>query len=375
MWRILIVDDEDDVRMIIRTTLQGEYECLEAHDGLDALEKLARYEPDFVLMDVMMPLLDGFEACHAIRKNPKYTHLPVMFLTALGSRDDMKKGYGAGANLYLTKPFEPSRLKKNIDVFFQTTPPQKRLKRYTLKQIQEFEKNKTAGEAPGAEAFEEQRDSPVPRAAAPESPAPPARALPRAMVVDDDPDILELIGHCLAGVAEVVTASDGLQAIENLVKYQPDLLIIDIMLPKMSGFQLCQSLRQNRSFARLPIIICSAKSAERDMRMAQRMGANAYLAKPFAPEELTRKVRAVQELPDFRIRPKTYTIERINQMEGKDQDAFAMDDEVKSIDQSKREIDQFLKKEGSKKGTERDEPESPPDEPSRKRRLFGFGKK
>lgn len=122
-WRILLVDDEPDVRLIVRTTLQDKYEIVEAHDGLDALEKVERYEPDFIIMDVMMPLMDGFEACLAIRRTPAFKDIPVMFLSALGKKDDIKKGYSSGANLYLTKPFDPPRLLKNVDVFFETTPP------------------------------------------------------------------------------------------------------------------------------------------------------------------------------------------------------------------------------------------------------------
>ncbi|HYF52960.1 MAG TPA: response regulator, partial [Salinarimonas sp.] len=154
MWRILIVDDEPDIRLIIRTTLEPKYEVLEAHDGLDALEKIERYEPDFVLMDVMMPLMNGFEACAAIRKSPRFHDLPVMFLSALGSRDDMMKGYSAGANLYLTKPFDPARLLKNLEVFFEKTPPQRRPRRYSIEQIREAEKQGKSPVAPGANAFE-----------------------------------------------------------------------------------------------------------------------------------------------------------------------------------------------------------------------------
>src|SRR5438046_8418180 len=105
-WRILIVDDEDDIRTIVRASLASKYEIIEARDGLDALEKIELGEPDFVVLDVMMPLMDGFQTCEAIRRHPRYKHLSVLFLSALNSKEDMKKGYGAGANLYLTKPFD-----------------------------------------------------------------------------------------------------------------------------------------------------------------------------------------------------------------------------------------------------------------------------
>ena len=81
-WRVMVVDDEEDVRRIISAALKPKYEVVEAHDGLDGLEKLERYEPDFIILDVMMPLVNGFEACEIIRKNPKFRQEPVLFLSA-----------------------------------------------------------------------------------------------------------------------------------------------------------------------------------------------------------------------------------------------------------------------------------------------------
>ena len=103
--RILVVDDEQDIRSIIRSALAARYEVVEAQDGLDALAKLELVEPDFIILDVMMPLMDGVETCRAIRRHPRYQSISVLFLSAMNTKDDLKKGYGAGANLYLTKPF------------------------------------------------------------------------------------------------------------------------------------------------------------------------------------------------------------------------------------------------------------------------------
>lgn len=372
-WRILIVDDEPDVRMIIRTTLEPKYEVLEAHDGLDALEKIERYDPDFVIMDIMMPLMNGHEALDSIRKNPRFSDLPVMYLSALGSKDDIKKGFGHGANNYLTKPFEPSRLLKNIDVFFDSTPPPTKDRRYTIEELKRLEEEKEPI-APGAVDFrtrsqvavETQKVSPV----EPEEPEIP----PRVMVVDDDLEIIEMIRLTLDGISEVVWATDGMQAIEKLVKYQPDILMIDIMLPKMNGFQLVQSLRSNRAFGRIPIMMCSAKGADRDKVFAKRVGANDYLVKPFSPNQLISKIKEMKQLPGFRIRPKTHPIEAIIDMEvpAQDKDVFKADDEGHRAEkQTKGVLGKFLAKESGKDALE-DEP-SPSS--TKKRRFFGFGGK
>lgn len=376
-WRILLVDDEPDVRLITRTTLEPKYEVLEAHDGLDALEKIQRYDPDFVLMDVMMPLMNGFEACSAIRSNPKFAELPVMFLSALGTKDDMMKGYSSGANLYLTKPFEPSRLLKNIDVFFERTPPPIKKRRLTIEQIREAEKSGKEPASPGSDEFIASGDTtPDTGKARPTSPEPEATALllPRLMSVDDDMDILHVVKLTLEGICEVVTASDGMEAIEKLVKYQPDILLIDIMLPKMNGFQLCQSLRANRAFARLPIIMCSGRSTDRDVAFAKRIGADDFLPKPFIPMDLVTKIKEVQRQPGFRIRPKTFSIEQIEDMEGtKKRDVFQVDDDVRhgGKEGNNSEIKQFLIKEGKRDALEKEQTEE--DDKKKKKRFFGFG--
>jgi DNA-binding response OmpR family regulator len=412
MWRVLIVDDEPDVRAIVAATLRDHYEVFEAQDGLDALEKLERVEPDFVVMDVMMPLMTGFEACDAIRKSPRFHELPVMFLTALGAKDDIRKGYSVGANLYLTKPFEPTRLLKNVDVFFQTTPPVKRPKRLTAEQLRANESSGLAPVAPGSTEYVPQQIAPT-AAAVPPSPAPPktsdavprapvalpetaptqdmratqSAGTPRVMIVDDDTHVLELMRMTLEGIAEVIVAQDGLSAIEKLVRYQPDLLVIDVMLPKMSGYQLCQSLRSNAAFAQLPILVCSAKGAPRDIQFAKRMGANEYLVKPFNAHELVQKVRDLMSLPSFRIRPKNLSYEQIQLQESPTRiNAFEADESVRATDRdviddtappkappppsgtqnSVRAVTEFLRKEAKDGEGDSDQ--------KRKRRLFGFGR-
>lgn len=409
MWRVLIVDDEPDVRAIVAATLREHYEVFEAQDGLDALEKLERVEPDFVVMDVMMPLMTGFEACDAIRKSPRFHELPVMFLTALGTKDDIRKGYSVGANLYLTKPFEPSRLLKNVDVFFQTTPPSKRQKRYTAEQLRSNESSGRAPAAPGSTEYVPQQVAPTAVMIPPSAPPPKtsdavprgpvalpetaptqdmralAAGMPRVMIVDDDTHVLELMRMTLEGTVEVIVAQDGLSAIEKLVRYQPDILVIDVMLPKMSGYQLCQSLRSNAAFAHLPILVCSAKGAPRDIQFAKRMGANEYLVKPFNAHELVQKVRDLMSLPSFRIRPKNMTFEQIQLQEGPTRiSTFDADESVRNIDRdviddtaapkagpsgsqnSVKAVTEFLRKEAKDGEGEGDQ--------KRKRRLFGFGR-
>jgi len=118
-WRILVCDDEPDVLDIVSKILEIKYEVATARNGLELLQKIDLVEPDFIVLDVMMPVMNGFETCEAIRRYSHFREIPIYFLTAKTSPDDIKKAYSLGATFYITKPFDPDRLLKNIDLHFE----------------------------------------------------------------------------------------------------------------------------------------------------------------------------------------------------------------------------------------------------------------
>jgi len=336
-WRILVVDDEEDVRTTLRAMLSAEFEVAEARDGLEALERLSRVQPDLILLDVSMPVMDGLAACEAIRRDPAYANTPVVFLSGNTKKESIMDGYRSGANLYLTKPFDTERLLKNLRLSLAPlgTPKAKRL---SLAELDQLEKSGAEPIAPGADTFvaPENRYSEIvaklPAAAAnrlvrswtespqqptaPSAPAAPAEkpVLPRVMIVDDEEDVIAVMNGALSERAEVVWATDGLAAIERLVRWQPDLLIVDMMMPRMNGMQLCRSIRVNSAFKRLPILVCSARCTQKDIDAARNAGATDFLAKPFSSPELARRIAAFVGAPGFRVaRPKIVSIADIRQ--------------------------------------------------------------
>lgn len=113
--RILIADDNQQIRMLVSATLRaGGYELLEAHDGAEALDMAVAHKPDLVLLDVMMPNLDGFEVLHFLRKRPECAGCKVVMLTTSGSAADMQRGAREGADGYVVKPFLPADLKSVV---------------------------------------------------------------------------------------------------------------------------------------------------------------------------------------------------------------------------------------------------------------------
>lgn len=116
----------------------------------------------------------------------------------------------------------------------------------------------------------------------------------KILVVEDEGDIRELIRYNLAqeGFA-VEEAGDGAEALERVQRRAPDLLVLDLMLPRMSGLELCRRLRANSETARLPIIVVTAKGAEVDRVLGLEMGADDYVVKPFSPREVVARVKAL----------------------------------------------------------------------------------
>lgn len=114
-YRVLVVDDSEVLRKIVNFNLTREgYSVDEAKDGKEALEKLQQIKPDLVILDIMMPYIDGFEVLKRMRKDPELAHIPVIMLTAKGGEDDPKTALELGANGFLTKPFSPIKLLEEV---------------------------------------------------------------------------------------------------------------------------------------------------------------------------------------------------------------------------------------------------------------------
>lgn len=116
----------------------------------------------------------------------------------------------------------------------------------------------------------------------------------RVLVVDDDPDIRELVSFKLRQLEiDVECEGDGEAGLAAAVANPPDLVLLDLMMPKLSGLDVCRSLRANESTARVPIIMLTAKAQEADVERGFALGADDYVVKPFSPRELVSRVQAV----------------------------------------------------------------------------------
>lgn len=113
--RVLIVDDEPDIVELLKYNLQAEgYDCLTAPNGEKALELVEKHKPDLILLDVMMPKMDGMEVCRKIKENPKLSDIFIIFLTARGEEYSEIAGFEMGADDYITKPIKPRLLMSRV---------------------------------------------------------------------------------------------------------------------------------------------------------------------------------------------------------------------------------------------------------------------
>ncbi|MBC7327016.1 response regulator [bacterium] len=131
--KILVVDDEKPIVRLVQVNLEhAGYEVVTAYDGKEALEKVEQEKPDLIILDVMMPQMDGFEVMQRLQANPKTRDIPVIMLTAKAQDADVFRGWQSGVTLYLTKPFSPFELISFVRRIFRSMEEEDIEKRYEI---------------------------------------------------------------------------------------------------------------------------------------------------------------------------------------------------------------------------------------------------
>lgn len=121
MEKILIVEDEIDTYRLLkyRLEVEGQYQTIQAKDGVEALEKVRTEKPDLVILDIMLPVLDGYEVCRTLKNDASTKQIPIIMLTAKGTIGNMEEGIRAGTDDYVTKPYDSHQLLDKIKKLLQ----------------------------------------------------------------------------------------------------------------------------------------------------------------------------------------------------------------------------------------------------------------
>lgn len=303
-YRILSADDDTDILSFVEMVLSDKYEVITSSSGKEAITKCKECDPDLVILDVMMPDMSGFEICQAIRKMQGKGNLPIIMLSGLDSPKDQKSGYKEGASFYITKPVTPERLLRNIEIQLNSAEPP-RSKKMTLEQI----KARKHWEDP--KVIEEVKPPPAPSVS---KPVTLNSARPRILMVDDDPDILKMLGLIFQNEYELITCNNGMDALKKATIYDPDIVILDIMIPKVNGLQVCSAIRKLDRLAGLPIIFLTGKDDPKLQELSQRLNA-VYLMKPIHPQVLAKEVKEAVDRSPFLNLPKRATYAEIQAIE------------------------------------------------------------
>jgi two-component system cell cycle response regulator len=272
--RILVVDDiESNVRLLEAKLTAEYYEVLTANDGPTALAVAASERPDIVLLDVMMPGMDGFDVCRRLKDDPLTRHIPVVLVTALDGRADRVAGLEAGADDFLTKPIDDVML-------FARVRSLTRLKSV----IDELRDREASGRRMGVIAGAASRLG---------------GSGGRVLIVDDNTRQAERVAAELAVEHRPVVEGEAYKAVLT-ARGPVDLVIINLNAKSFDGLRFAAQLRSDEATRGLPILGVADLDERQKAVKALEIGINDILARPIDPGELAARVRT-------QIRRKRYT--------------------------------------------------------------------
>ena len=234
---VLVIDDELSIRDLLQRTLSGEgYRVLTAPSGEEGIALAKQEHPDLIALDVMMPSMDGWTVLSKLKENPDLRSIPVVMNTMV---EDENLGYALGATDYLVKPVEKETL---------------------LKTIQKHVTGARAGSV---------------------------------LVVEDSAETREMVSRMLRTAGWTVTeAENGAVAIERLQHVRPDLILLDLMMPVMDGFQFAETARSSDALRSIPIVVLTAKEITQEDRDQLHGSVTRILRKgELSKDELLQRVR------------------------------------------------------------------------------------
>lgn len=265
--RILVVDDVLPNVKLLEAKLTSEYfDVVCATSGEEALGIMEQSVPDLVLLDVMMPGLDGFEVCRRIKANPKTAHIPVVMVTALDHPTDRVTGIEAGADDFLTKPVQDVAL-------FARVRSLVRLKML----MDELRMREATGETLGiagerTEFMESTNDA-------------------RILVVDNQERSAMRMMEALDPLGSVIIDNGGAGVAERAAAYLLDLVIVNLGLEGVDGLRICSQLRSLEATRQVPILIVVDDANSRELVRGFEIGVNDYLVRPVDRNELVARAR------------------------------------------------------------------------------------
>ena len=275
----LVVDDYEPMRKVTSSQLRsiGASSIMTANNGAEALRLLQNKRVDIVLSDWNMPVMTGLELLKAVRADKKFSHLPFIMITAEAERYRIEEAIDAGVDDLLVKPYTAICLAERVEKALAT------LRNPAARSTPVRQTPKVHSEAYA------HPDQPLP-AFDPAFPVEPGR--PTILVVDDTPDNLLLVSHLFNDTYRVRIAHNGEKALHICQSNDPpDLVLLDIMMPDMDGFEVARLMREHPTSVSIPIIFITAMTGETERHRGMELGAVDFVTKPIDPDSLKLRVR------------------------------------------------------------------------------------
>jgi len=252
MLKILIVEDEEFLSDMYKIRFEQEgYEILVARDGLAGFELAKKEKPDLVLLDLVLPRLDGFKVLAKIRKEPDINKIKVFILSNLGQTDEVDKGLAGGADGYFVKAnLTPTQLTEKVNAIFNNPA--------------------AAGKKPSQGRASD-------RVAA-ETPLPENSA--KILLIEDEEAIVNMYKLRFRKSGFVIEAArNGAWGLKLAREKKYDVIILDMVMPAMNGYDALKILKADASTKDVPVIILSNSAQDKDIERAKKLGAAACLLK------------------------------------------------------------------------------------------------
>ena len=257
--KIILVDDVMFHLLSLKERLKDRYNVFPAQSSEDLFNFLRDFRPDLILLDINMPINDGFETIEAIKADPFNADIPVVFLTSQKDRESLLKAMSLGAADYLVKPISDTELIECLE--------------YQL------------------------------------NPESAAAIKPVVLTVDDSPTILKSVNALLRDKHTVYSLPDSSKIKDLLAMVTPDLFILDCNMPGLSGFDLVPIIRSYVEYTDTPIIFLTGDGTRDNLILAAQLGASDFLVKPIDEHMLREKVD--NQLKDFIIRRRISRIAKL----------------------------------------------------------------
>lgn len=267
--RVLVVDDIAANVKLLEAKLSAEYfDVLCASNGPDGLKIAAEQKPDIILLDVMMPGMDGFEVCRRLKSSPETAHIPVVMVTALDQPTDRVSGLDAGADDFLTKPV-------NDIALFARVKSLVRLKMMT----DEIRMREATGQSLGiSEAFEALSPNAVDLGG-------------RILLVEDRESTANRTAEALVPGFELEITGDPMDALMRARDGDYDLIILSLSLQNSDGMRLCSQLKSLESTRHTPVLVLVEEGDTKRLVRALEIGVNDYLIRPIDRNELVARTK------------------------------------------------------------------------------------